>query len=73
MHFWLDGYEIANLRELFAAIAEAPPGSPLKVFANGDWFNQVLSKITHGFILPHNAPNRTAEQLLEDYQRRLGS
>ncbi len=71
MHFWFDGYEIANLREMMLAITEAPIGSPLKVFANGDWFQQVGSKLTHGFILPHNAPNRTAEQLLEDFNNRL--
>lgn len=70
MHFWLSGYETSNLRAMFAAIHEAPVNSPLKVFANGDWFAQVESKITHGFILPNNPPNRTPEQLLEDYDRR---
>jgi len=71
MHFWLTGYEISNLRAMLAAIAEAPNDSPLKVFANGDWFHQVKSKITNGFILPENPPNRTSEQLLEDFTRRM--
>jgi hypothetical protein len=70
MHFWFSGYEIANLREMMLAITEAPTGSPLKVFANGDWFAQVGAKITHGFILPNNPPNKTSEQLLGDFAAR---
>ena len=75
MHFWFDGYEIANLRAMFDAMHNADYKDEkqrgLKVFTNGDWFEQVRSKLSRGFILPHNPPNRTAEQLLEDYERRL--
>ena len=70
MHFWLDGYEIANLRAMLGAIHDAPPTSLLKVFSNGDWFEQIRSKVTDGFVLPNNPPNRTAEQLLEDFGHR---
>lgn len=61
MHVWLDGYEIANLRVAMAAIREAK----LFPLMNGDWFEQVRSKITNGFILPHNQPNQTVEQIVE--------
>ena len=69
MHFWLDGYETSNLRAMFEAIDEAYPLSPLRVFKNGDWFHQIKSKITGGFILPNNPPNRTGEQLLEEFNK----
>ena len=69
MHFWLDGYEISNLRAMFAAIDQAGYDSPLRVFKNGDWFHQVKSKITDGFILPHNPPNKTGEELLDGFER----
>ena len=69
-HFWLDGYEIANLRSMFAAIDNAPQGSPLKAFVNGDWFHQVKSKLTDGFIMPNNPPNRDPHQLLDDFLKR---
>jgi len=73
MHFWLDGYEISNLRAMLAAIDATPYSHPLKVFSNGDWFHQVKSKLSDGFFLPNNPPNRTPEQLLEDFARRAAS
>lgn len=70
MHFWLDAYEIANLREMLKAIDDAPGSHPLGVFENGDWFHQVKSKLSDGFILPHNLPNRKAHELMEDFERK---
>lgn len=62
MHFWLDGYEITNMREMLKAIDE---DQILRhVFANGDWFHEVKAKLTNGFILPNNSPNATAAELL---------
>jgi len=67
MHFWFTAYEIANLREMLKAIDDVPSGHPLTVFENGDWFHQVKSKLSDGFILPHNLPNKKAHELLEEF------
>lgn len=61
MHFWLDAYEVSNLREAMKAIHEAK----LWPLMNGDWFEQVRSKISNGFILPNNPPNRKADEIVE--------
>lgn len=70
MHFWFDGYEITNLRAMFDAIDKARHPHPLCIFKNGDWFHQVKSKISDGFILPNNLPNKDGDSLLKDFNHK---
>src|SRR5579859_2247444 len=64
-HAWLDGYEWSNLRELLKAITTAPAGNPLTRLHTGDWTCQVLEKL-RPYYLPHNQPNRTADDLIAE-------
>jgi hypothetical protein len=65
-HVWLDGYEIANLKAALDAIREAR----LYPLMNGDWFEQLRSKLQQHY-LPFNQPNMSAADLADKLQGML--